>query len=50
MHSSCTTEVESGVCKGFDLSVNLKMLCEILEANAGYHHGGERDTDRTQTC
>ncbi len=35
--SSCTTEVENGVCKGFDLSVNLKMPCEILEANAGYH-------------
>lgn len=43
--STCTTEVEHGVCKGFDLSVSLKLPCEIMEANAGYH----REVSLTKT-
>lgn len=34
--STCTTEVESGVTRGFELGVTLKLPEEILEMNAGY--------------
>lgn len=35
--SICTTEVESGYTKGYEMSVTLKTPCEVLEASAGFH-------------
>ena len=34
--SSCSTSVETGFTKGYEMSITLKTPCEILEANAGY--------------
>ena len=34
--STCSTEVESGVTKGYEMGISLKLPEEILEMNAGY--------------
>ncbi|KAK2153952.1 hypothetical protein LSH36_281g10081 [Paralvinella palmiformis] len=34
--STCSTEVESGITRGYELGVTLKLPEEILEMNAGY--------------
>lgn len=34
--SSCSTSIETGFTKGYEMSITLKTPCEVLEANAGY--------------
>jgi hypothetical protein len=36
--SSCSTSIETGFTKGYEMSVTLKTPCEVLEANAGYRN------------